>query len=524
MRKSDRYSPQQLTRWRCSSVFALFLVFAVCLCQAAFADDKPAFALSKLSIADELLDLLAEDLNADGLKDILIIHRKGLPPEETRWVSVFQQSTDGGFSTAADQSWELDTAAVVLDIGDVTGDERMEICYLTGGDVRYYQINSNQYETVPQVLFVARGLTVFPSKSRIPLINFVRDWNDDGKDEVGIFGFDGLAIHAPDVNGTFSSENKILVELHTGMRKVLDEREGEKGLTSGLSARFTFPNICLIDYDGDGRKDLIASTNDRVIVYRQGPEGRFTELADTNVFFDVLTQHEKIEGMGEVETAVTDLNDDGFADAIVTKQTSRGLSNFRGVVNIFWGRPEGYPAVPDQVIISEGTASVRALIRDVNGDGRKDLILPSFKISITAIIRWLITRSIPVYFNIFLLSEDSRFSDRPDFTKEVKFKIDWSGESDTQAMALDGDYNADQRKDFVFATDEDELSIYLGVTDGGDRLFSKKPVAKVTADAFGLLSSPDLNGDGYSDMIIYYPQSKERKGMVQVLMNLRRLE
>ena len=504
------------------AIATLLLAIVIGLNNSVFAGDEPAFALSKLSVADELLDLLAEDLNADGLKDILIIHRKGLPPEETRWVSIFWQSADGGFSTAADQSWELDTAAVILDIGDVAGDERQEICYLTPEEVRYYPIDSAYYEAAPRVLFSATGLTVFPSKRRVPLINFVRDWNDDGKDEVGVFQFAGLAIYARDATGVFSPENKMLVELQTGMRRTSGESEDR--LTSGLRATFTFPDIRLVDYDNDGRKDLIATTEDRVIVYRQGPDGRFTAKPDKDILFDVRTQHEKIEGLAELETVVTDLNDDGYADAVVTKQTSRGLSNFRGVVNIFWGKPDGFAAKPDQVIISEGTASSRAYIRDVNGDGRKDLILPSVKISITAIIRWLITRNIPVNFNIFLLSEDSRFSERPDFTKEVKFKIDWSGESDTQAMDLDGDYNGDLRKDFVFATDEDELSVYLGIPESGDRLFSKKPVAKVTADAFGELSSHDLNGDGYSDMIIYYPQSKERKGMVQVLMNLRRLK
>jgi hypothetical protein len=30
----------------------------------------------------------------------------------------------------------------------------------------------------------------------------------------------------------------------------------------------------------------------------------------------------------------------------------------------------------------------------------------------------------------------------------------------------------------------------------------------------------DLNNDGYSDITIYYPNSKDKKGMVQILMNL----
>jgi hypothetical protein len=278
----------------------------------------------------------------------------------------------------------------------------------------------------------------------------------------------------------------------------------------------------LLDFNADGRRDIITTEDDEVAVHFQNG-GRFSPEHDYQIHFDVRTQEEKIEGIASIMTTISDLNDDGYADAVVTKQTAKGLSNFRGVINIYYGGPDGYSAEQDQVIISEGTASSISFIRDVNGDGRRDLILPSVKISISAIIRFLITRSVPIHLNIFLLNEEGRFSDRADFTKEVKFKIDLSGDSDTQAMDLDGDYNGDKRKDFVFATDEDELSIYLGIT-GGDRLFSKKPVTKVEANAFGQLSSPDLNNDGYSDMIIYYPQNKDRKGMVEVLINLRRIE
>jgi len=315
----------------------------------------------------------------------------------------------------------------------------------------------------------------------------------------------------------------MLIELDTGMSRSRYDSEDTESHTAGLMARFTFPDIELIDYDNDGLKDLIATTEDRVIVYRQAEDHTFSTDPHNDMLFDVRTQHEKIEGHAELHTSVTDLNGDGFADAVVTKQTNKGLSNFRGVINIFYGTSNGYGLQPDQVIISEGTASSRTYIRDVNGDERLDLILPSIKISVTSIIRWLITRSVPINFNIFLLKPDGRFSDQPDMTKEVKFKIDWSGESDSQAMDLDGDYNGDKRKDFVFATDEDELSIYLGEAGDKKRLFSKKPITKVPADAYGELSSPDLNDDGYSDMIIYYPQSKERKGMVQVLINQRRL-
>jgi len=504
------------------TIIFTMLIAAIVWPRAALAEDKPAFKLSTLSVADRLLSLEDEDLDLDGLCDILIIHRKGLHPDETRWLSVFWQQADGGFSTAADQSWEIDSTAIALDIGDVTGDGGREICLLTGTGVSYYPLEDGRYDPVARTLFETEDLMgLFPSQRTIPLIDFVRDWDGNGRDEVAVYKFNGLSIFSRDRADSFTVENTLTMEPRTSVGRI--RTEGERELTPGLWTSYSFPAMKLIDFDADGRDDLFAIRDDRILVFRRLPDGTFESAPVYDRLFDVLTQKEKIEGIANVETIVYDLDTDGHADAIVTKQTAKGLSNFRGVINVFRGTAEGYAAEPQQVIISEGTASAQSLLRDLNGDDRLDLILPSVKISISAIIRFLVTRSVPISFNIFLLQEDDRFSERPDFTKEVKFKIDFSGDSDTQAMDLDGDYNGDKRKDFVFGTGENELSVYLGVPGGKDELFSKKPAVVVEAEAFGDLSSPDLNNDGYSDMIIYYPNSTDKKGMVQVLMNLKEL-
>jgi hypothetical protein len=483
---------------------------------------EEVFKLSTLSVADRLLYLETEDLNLDGLKDILIIHRKGLEPDETKWVSIFWQMEDGGFSTAADQSWELDSLAISLDIGNVAGDGRKELCILTPGGVSYYPIDGGVYEMTLRVLLETDDLAgMFPSRRTVPVLDFVKDWNGDGRDEVAVFKFNGLSIFHPDSGGAYTIENALDMQPRTAIGRMMSE--GEKDQTPGLYVAYSFPAMRLLDFDGDGFDDLCATRQGWVRVYRRNPDGFFEAKPVIDHYFDVLTQKEKIEGIANVQTLVYDLNNDGMGDAIVTKQTAKGLSNFRGVINIFNGSPEGFADTPDQVIISEGTASALSLIRDVNGDERLDLILPSVKISISAIIRFLVTRSIPINFNIFLLQEDNRFSERPDFTKEVKFKIDFSGDSDTQAMDLDGDYNGDKRKDFVFGTGETELSIYLGESGHKERLFSDKPVAKVEAEAYGEMEALDLNDDGYSDITIYYPNSNDKKGMVQILMNLGRI-
>ena len=64
------------------------------------------FALSKLAAPGDILGLTPVDLDCDSLRDIVIVHKKGVPPNESRWVSVFWQSREGTYGTAPDQSWE----------------------------------------------------------------------------------------------------------------------------------------------------------------------------------------------------------------------------------------------------------------------------------------------------------------------------------------------------------------------------------------------------------------------------------
>ncbi|MDZ7859938.1 MAG: VCBS repeat-containing protein [Candidatus Krumholzibacteriota bacterium] len=489
--------------------------------ESSSADDKDYFLISKLGVADKLQDIHIEDVDFDGLKDILITHRKGLSPDESRWISIFYHSPDDGFSPAADQSWEIDTLASIFDTGDIIGDKKKEIIYSTANEIRCYSIDGAFYNNTPSVIFPVEGMMVSPSRSYIPHVNFVRDWNEDGRDDIAVFRFDGLTIFSRDSTGDFTSQNSVNVKIDTRVRE-WNSFKDETFITSGLTSSFSFPSINLIDYNNDDKRDLIVTNDDKLSVYLRMNDGGFSTEVQKERNFDVRTRKEKIEGTSNLTTTINDLDADGYADAIVTKQTSKGLTNLRGVLNIFRGSPDDYSDSPQQVIISEGTASAETMISDVNGDGRLDLIMPSVKISITSIIRILLTRSLPINFNIFLLNKDGSFSERPDFSKEVKLKIDFSGETDTPAMNLEGDYDGDKRKDFVYATDEDELSIYRGVEDE-DKLFSDDAAVEINVNAFGRLSVYDLNDDDYSDIIIRYNVNTEYDGTATVLINLGRI-
>ncbi len=501
----------------------LIILLALAFSATPVNADEPAFEISQLGVADKMLDIHISDFDSDGLKDIMITHIKGLPPKETRWISIFHPSSNGKFFSAADQSWEIDSAAVIMDTGDITGDSREEIVYFTDRSIKYYQIRDGFYfHTEPEVLLNVRGMTLFPEKDDIPLIDFVRDWSGNGRNEIAAFRFEGLSLYSADSAGVYREYNSIPVKIESSVSGRISRDYPFR--TEGLTSNFYFPDLNLIDYNNDGRSDLLITREDRLYVYIKDRSNMFRDQPEVYMNFDVRSRKEKIEAMANVYTTIQNLDSDGYSDVIVTKQTARGITELRGVLSIYNGREEGYKSTPDQVIISEGTASAGTTIMDVNGDGKMDLILPSVKISVTSLIRFLITRSFPIRFNIFLYNENGRFSENPDFSKEVKFKIDFSGESDTQAINLHGDFNNDLRKDFVFATDDDQLSIYLGITNNDDKIFSDDRAAEIDILAFGEIEVEDLNGDGYSDMLLYYPQNRDMEGKINVLMNLRRIK
>jgi hypothetical protein len=502
-------------------VFLFLMVAMFAVTSNVHADDED-FSLSKLAVAGEILALVPADLDADSLVDIVVFHKKGLPPEESRWVSVFWQAADGTYGAAPDQAWELDKQATVADVGNIDNEPGLEVCYMTSSAVRYYQMSGRSFSDVSEELFPCSTLTVFPSVNQVPVADFVRDWDGHPGDEVAVFDFRGLDLYRAGPDGDYTTGSAMRIKLRTRLSASGETTERDR--ISGVSASFRFPDITIADHNGDGLKDIIATIDDRVQIYPQLPDGSFVSEPTAKIDFDIRTQEEKQGESTDLSTVVADLNGDSFADALVTKTTAKGLSSLRSVINLFWGSPTGYPEVPHQVIVSEGSISAAMIIRDVNGDGNLDLILPSLKLSITAIIRILITRNIPITFNIFLCHDGQRYSDRPDFTKDVKFKIDFSGESDTQAMTLDGDFNGDGVNDFVLATDKDRLSIYLGRQNDTKNLFSKKPASEVEADAFGELIAEDLNNDGFSDMILHYPSTKDQKGLVEVLVNRRTIE
>jgi hypothetical protein len=481
------------------------------------------FQSLNLSIEGRIKDLRVEDLNYDGLKDLLVVHIKGLSPRESRWLSIFWQKPDGSFNLTPDQSWEVDQQATVLDIGEISDQfAGQELLFLTKQGVSFYPLINNKYSEKPISLISHPAFTTCPEVDNLPITNFVQDWNQDGQEDIAIIDFGKLIIFFGDGKGSFSQKNEIKMDIepfYLGYDPL--DKSNDPTKIPRFTATYFFPELNLRDYNGDGRKDLIAVQRDVLYWYRHNEEDKFEPLY-IKKDLDIRTEKEKKGEMVNLKMMVEDLNGDGLVDVLINKQKARGLTSLFSLVSIFYNKKgQGIPSVPDQIIITEGTASVSMVIRDLNHDGRKDIILPSFQFGLGAIIRYFFTKKIKVSFLVYLMGKEGHYPDKPNLKKNIKFKIDFSGQSNLAVIDPDGDYNGDGINDLVFGTDEDELSIFPGVkgTSRHKKIYHDKPMVQLRVNTLGYLVTSDLNRKGRSDLILYYPREPKLWNRIVVFLN-----
>ena len=99
-----------------------------------------------------------------------------------------------------------------------------------------------------------------------------------------------------------------------------------------------------IDYNRDGRNDLVFWNEDHFLVHHQDKHGLCSPVAEsftTDVAFDSdeLSSLATGDMLGKVLHSLTDLNDDGVADLVVFSLEGRNMSSKRSAYEVHFGTP-----------------------------------------------------------------------------------------------------------------------------------------------------------------------------------------
>lgn len=346
--------------------------------------------------------------------------------------------------------------------------------------------------------------------SFVPGLEIVRDLDGDGGADILLPARAGPAIYRRDGPGFASRPSARLVM-----------PGDDQGIGTVVWRQYPIPRVQ--DVDGDHKPDLVLTRDgaqgEEIVILRGAGEGRFEPARTLNV--GCLTRP-STEGDSPELNYFGDLDGDGRAEVVTTEETNQDDDGMKEakmphqIVRIHHLRddltiePEprrefevvGYPfSVEWPEISSSG-------FKDLDGDGRQDLVTVTLDFSIMQIMRVLATKriSIGLTFHVWAQQGDGSFKEIEGQDLSEKMLVDLNNLKLGRLAQFNGDFDGDGRIDFVHLGRGKTVTIHLGRT--GCRYAKKADMAidlEEEPQDLALVQIRDLDGDGRSDLAVTRP-------------------
>jgi len=494
--------------------------------------DSDFFAVYELDVTGDYIDYLMEDINGDGLNDGLFFHSTRHDDTVSRCFSVFYQHANG-FNKQADYQFEVDSDAVVYDLADVDPNPGKELLFFKDKGLFYYKMIEGRYDPTPVLFIETPSIFKLPDKLFLERLDFARDLNNDGTDEILIPQFHHYVIYGKQPDGKYAMTATLDCPMLNSVKSL-------KEVSRYLISTFLTPNTLIVDYNRDQRTDIVTVHDQYLKIFFQNSAGQFSndDSAIVNLKFILTQAYSSRIGNGNIHqrdrfedkmgiTSLADLNDDGLLDMILEKFSMKeGAFNPKKQFQIFFARQDPdnphnggiFNDVPDHIIINRGF-QIHSKIGDLNNDGKMDIYIPIIEIGVFNFITMIITGDIEVTVLWYVMDESGQYHKKPDYELEVKVEVDTKGRK-FPVSSIDGDFNGDGRKDFMRAQDG-KLMIHYAPDDGRPK---EKPDVEFDTELpdNGKMVKPQIvNSDAKSDVVMVFTPNGTtvEEGKVMVLIN-----
>jgi hypothetical protein len=443
------------------------------------------------------------DLDGDSLDDLLVFSVTGKGHAARRWISAFWQGSGGTFAARPDVVWEPEPPVAALDPfppGGAGGEEALWSLRADGVFRQRFRRGAATVEAQPVLKAAFDHLVA--EDGAIAWLDFVAPWGGSEadllvpafpyprfyRDRGGSYG-PGLPLELPPVSGYRAS--------------------GE-----GIEIRYRFASPALLDGEGAARR-LVFFRDDEVRVFDPwSARGDGLVPAERRSRVQILDEEEAAAERSTVRTRLADVDGDGRPDLVATVFRDSGLLRFTGRILIFRGRPDGtLPEQADETLEVEDGMYDLARALDLDGDGRREIVVPAVRLGIWGSVRVLTTRRVAFHLETLEPDAGNRYDPRRASRDGFTFKL--SPSFDLPVNSFD-DLDGDGRLDFVIGRSEGEVCAFLGKAPDDGHRFQPRPAVCLAVDPFSTFRFPDLDGDGRAEVVRYRTRGDEDRGEVTV--------
>jgi hypothetical protein len=441
--------------------------------------------------------VLVADLYGDGRRQILIAGRDDAHEQR---LAIYSLDSIRESGTEPLTTLHPGPNLIAYDVGRLGDDDAL--LFIEPGRVLRYSFVDGDFVEVIKI----RSIYGQQRSGDIVPIDFFRDINDDGRDDLIVPDTAGYRIRLQKPDGSLGEES--LLEESSRMTVADDVVSFEsRPLFSG-------------DTNFDGLTDLGVWRGNTLRVYPQLPGQRYQGEPDTVQLGLGLLSEAELRALdasaGSVDqrglsqksiVSIEDRNGDNLPDILIESSMSKGVFDKRNTLSLHLGRRQGdslvYREAEDALLASEGM-QYGMVTTDIDGDGMQDLVVRTFRLSFSRVIRALISGNVSLRLNFFRMTPDGGYAEEPNYETRTKVHFSMSsGQVDVPTVAV-ADFDGDGLKDLMMQTKPDRLSLSRGVAD--EKLFADDSTTiEVDLPRNGeLVASEDVDDDGRSDLVMRY--------------------
>ena len=228
-----------------------------------------------------------------------------------------------------------------------------------------------------------------PRRGEIPHVDVTRDVNGDDRDDLVVPDVDGFWVFIQISDGAFADPAKIAHPT---------DMSGIYGADGYRYDPWSQSRVYEMDYDQDGRGDLVFWNEDHFEVHTQDERGLYAPVAQTfttDVAFDSddLSSLATGDMEGRALHSLADLNGDGVGDLVVHTIEGGRISSKHSTYEVHFGAraPDGGTAFATEVGVtfqSEGRIQLGMDRHDFDRDGQVDVMLTTIDVEFLESSLW----------------------------------------------------------------------------------------------------------------------------------------